>query len=126
MSHREKKSALFYNGMNVTFSYLKTYLTTASCGVIYIIHFFGPLRSWYPSASCMNPAGHRGASRGQPPPACSPSQPSSIEEGPLTPANFGRKCLEFRFRFREWTVIFFFYLALQPIFISTSTRTVWW
>ncbi|GLD65593.1 alpha-parvin isoform X1, partial [Lates japonicus] len=35
--------------------------------------------------------------------SCLLSRPSSTEEGPLAPANFGRKCLEFRFRFREWT-----------------------
>ena len=48
---------------------------------------------------------------GVPPPAggrSSParSRPSSREEGPLTPANFEAKYLEFRFRFREWTQIF--------------------
>lgn len=47
------------------------------------------------------------------------------EAGPLIPANFHRKCLEFRFRFREWTLIFFSsFLTSYVIFfflISTST-----
>lgn len=61
-----------------------------------------------PLPSCgLNPAGHRQSfPRSAASPACSPSRPSSIEEGPLTSANFSRKCLECRFRFREWTVIF--------------------
>lgn len=43
-------------------------------------------------------------------PSASAPGPPPEKEGPVTPANFGRKCLEFRFRFREWTVIFFSYL----------------
>lgn len=54
------------------------------------------------------------------------SQPSSTEEGPLSPDNFGSKCLEFRFRFREWTQIFPpLLITCQPSFIpNLSTWTV--
>lgn len=52
------------------------------------------------------------------------ARPSSAGEGPLTPADLGRKCLEFRFRFREWTVIFFFFLTSRPTFLTASTREV--
>lgn len=101
-------------------------------GVCPHFHFLGPLSgpgTSQPVAVPLEPD-HRRAptSRGQQPPAR--SRPSSTEEGPLTPANFGRKCLEFRFRFREWTVIFFFFFFLsftsKPTFISTSARTVRW
>ena len=82
------------------------------------IHFLGPLRSWYLSAG-------GSVSWARPPPSShfprsAASRPSSTEEGPLTPANFGRKCLEFRFRFREWTVIFFFFFFSPILHFQTN------
>lgn len=56
--------------------------------------------------------------------------PFGREAGPLIPANLHRKCLEFRFRFREWTLIFFFFSFLTSFviffLISTSTSDAFW